>query len=206
MVLPTPDVELIRTECREYDSDNYNRVTDEALRELREQFPRNTELAQVLLKVLVLNKLYSTRVNDIDVLPMAKHIVSIGIDPLLERGDPTAVGQIYTCKSLKIYYSFATKFCSWHNPSAYPIYDRYAEECLWAYRNRDVFADFKRKDLWYYDKVIAIVSAFRKHYGLEQFTFREIDKFLWRTGGRIVAKTISSSVQSDSSQPIALHQ
>lgn len=162
---------------------------EDALKQLREQFPENKEIPHVLLKVLVLNKLYNTRVNDVDVPILARHIAQLRLDDAIGQGDPTVVGRIYTCEGLRKYYSFATKFCSWHNPEAYPIYDSYAEECLWAYRkqpaNQEGFATFRRQDCWYYDKYKEVVNAFRTHYRLDHFTFKEIDKFLWQTGERI---------------------
>ena len=142
---------------------------EEALRLLWAQFPHNTQTSHVLLKVLVLNKLYNTRVLDIDVEPIARHIVTLNIDPLLDQGDLAGVGLIYNCPGLKMYYSFATKFCSWHNPAAYPIYDRNADECLWSYKNQDQFANFHHQDLGYYEKFVATVTAFRNHYGLGCF-------------------------------------
>jgi hypothetical protein len=184
--LPGPTVELVEASCREFDSEPWSKLGEEAMRQLREHFPQNTEAPHVLLKVLVLNKVYNTRVNDIDVWPLAEHIAGCGIDALIDHGDPTAVEQIYTCDKMRMYYSFATKFCSWHNPTAYPIYDSYADACLWAYKKQDRFADFRRQDLGRYSKLVAIVSAFRKHYRLDRFSFREIDKFLWRTGAGIL--------------------
>jgi hypothetical protein len=185
-MLPTPTPDLVEDECRKFDSDPWNISGEEALRLLREQFPENKQVPHVLLKVLVLNKLYSTRVNDVDVLPLAEHIVRLDLDTQLDQGMLAAVERIYTCDGLQMYYSFATKFCSWHNPEAYPIYDRYADECLWAYKKRDGFAEFQHQDEGYYEKFVAIVTAFRAHYGLDRFTFREIDKFLWSSGKAIL--------------------
>ena len=126
-MLPVPTVELVLDECRRFDNASWNQLGDKALKELLEHFPRNTDASHVLVKVLVLNKLYSTRVLDNDIESLARHVTGLGIDPLLERG---ALEAVYTCPPLKMYYSFATKFCSWHNPNAYPIYafDDYGEE------------------------------------------------------------------------------
>jgi hypothetical protein len=62
MLLPTPTLELVKAECAAFDQEC--QLTEEALENLRVQFPRNTDISHVLLKVLVLNKLYSTRIND----------------------------------------------------------------------------------------------------------------------------------------------
>lgn len=151
-----------------------------------ERFPQNSETAQVLLKVLVLNKLYNARVRDIDVEPLARHIASLRLDPALQKGAPNAVTLITNCEKLKKYFSFATKFCSWHNPVAYPMYDGNVDECLWSYQRQDRFAKFHRQDLGSYEKLVTVITGYRLFYGLESFSFRQLDKFLWRMGERIL--------------------
>ncbi len=194
-MLPTPTVELVLNECRNFDNAPWSQLGDKALKEVLEHFPRNIDASHVLVKVLVLNKLYSTRVLDNDVESLARHITGLGIDKLLEQGALDAVEHIYTCPSLeKKYYSFATKFCSWHNPNAYPIYDSYVVKCLWSYMKQETsakpepFKAFSLQSLWTYDRFVATVTAFRDRYALNCLTFRQIDKFLWFTGGRILGK------------------
>ena len=185
-MLPKPTINLVQQECNAFDQDPFTKLGEQALAQLREQFPRNIEASHILLKVLALNQLYSTRINYIDVDPLARHIAGLGIDTLLDQGSPRAVDLIFVCPPLPKYFSFATKFCSLHNPSAFPIYDHYVDECLWLYKKQDGFAVFHRQDLYIYERFVEIVTAFRNHYELSRFTFREIDKFLWRTGNSIL--------------------
>jgi hypothetical protein len=126
------------------------------------------------------------RPEEIDVEPLASHIAGLGIDPILAEGSPHAVDLITNCPNLRKYFSFATKFCSWHNPTAYPIYDGNVDECLWSYKKQDQFAKFYRQDLVCYEKLLGTVTAFRNGYGLNSLTFKRLDKFLWRSGGRIL--------------------
>ncbi len=85
----------------------------------------------------------------------------------------------------------------------YPIFDSYAVESLWSYRNQDHFTRFLRQDLWYYDRFVATVTAFRDFYKLDCLTFRQVDKFLWRSGDRILRameqKKAASEIEVDSS-------
>jgi hypothetical protein len=186
-MLSTPSVDLIKEECRLYDEDASNQLGDKALKELLEQFPQNTVASQVLLKVLALDRLYHTRILEIHLERFARHVAGLDIDSLLAQNSLDAVKRIYRCPELgRDYYSFATKFCSWHRPETYPIFDSYAVECLWAYRKQDHFAKFLRQDLWYYDRFVAAVTAFRDFYKLDGLTFRQIDKFLWISGYRIL--------------------
>jgi hypothetical protein len=180
VMLPVPTPAVVKAECDAFDQEN--ELTEKALRKLRTKFPLNTDEAEVLLKALVLNKLYSTRVNDADIPPLAHHIAGLNIDPLLDKGSLDVVDQIMNCPGLDKEYSFATKFCSWHNPTAYPIYDGNAEACVWAYQKQDKFGKFRRQDLRRYEVWVETVKAFRTHYGLGRLPFRELDKFLWRQG------------------------
>ena len=87
----------------------------------------------------------------------------------------------------KQYLSFASKFCSWHNPTAYPIYDGNVHECLYSYQKQDSFAEFQNEDdLYYYQKLLDTVVAFRNHYGLNSLSFKQLDKFMCLSGGRIL--------------------
>ncbi|KAF5045074.1 hypothetical protein DSECCO2_485090 [anaerobic digester metagenome] len=84
-------------------------------------------------------------------------------------------------KRLKLY-SFATKYCSHHNPEDYPIYDSYVDKVLCYFRNVDSFAAFRSDALKGYLEFKRILRAFRAFYGLKQFGLKEIDKFLWQLG------------------------
>lgn len=184
-MLPRPTVELVEAECKAFDLENW--LAEEALGQLRAQFPLNTDIRHVLLKVLVLNKLYGTMIRDIEVETVAKHIVGLGIDPLLAQGSLQAVTLITDCPNVRQYLSFASKFCSWHNPTAYPIYDGNVRECLSLYQKQDSFAQFRNKeDLYYYQKLSDAVLAFRSYYGLNSLAFKQLDKFMYRVGGQIL--------------------
>jgi hypothetical protein len=93
------------------------------------------------------------------ILPLANHIVELGIDPLLDKGSLEVVERIAQ-SGTKRYYSFATKYCSWHRPNVYPMWDRNVDECLWAYQKQDAFATFKRQQLTtQYQKHVDVVMA-----------------------------------------------
>lgn len=79
-------------------------------------------------------------------------------------------------------YSFATKFCSHHNPEAFPIYDRNVDKALRAFRKRDHFFSFNNGDLKCYPKFVKIINAFRDYYKLSQYSYKDIDRYLWLLG------------------------
>ena len=49
-------------------------------------------------------------------------------------------------------------------------------------RNTDKFADFENEDLKDYKKYKNILLAFRNFYGLEKYSLKEVDKYLWQVG------------------------
>jgi hypothetical protein len=148
--LPTPTIELVKDLGRQYDS---NQLTDFALRRLFHLYPKNTEASQVLLKVAALNALYHTQILALETV--ALHIVSLDIDESLRIGDHGVVNRMAWVKigragaeEVRCNYSFATKYCWWHNHSAFPIWDSRVDQAIWLYRKQYNFKNFQRRTLW----------------------------------------------------------
>lgn len=151
--------------------------------------PYNIDLEDVLLKLSVINDLYST--NIFATFKMAKHIRDLNIDKDLASGSEELVSRIANFKNrgkTRRFFSFATKYCSWHKADDYPISDTFVERLIIGYRNRDHFAQFKNADLRNYPKFKHILMAFRQHFGLLEFGFKELDKFLWLYGKKKFGK------------------
>jgi hypothetical protein len=187
MILPDPAT-TIDNEIAQFDKQESS--VEDTVRSLLIAFPYNEEFAHVLLKVIVISQLYSARVLNIDAAPLARHIASIPrLDHMLAEGLPEVVALIHDCDTTRIkYYSFATKFCSWHNQDAYPLWDYNVDEALWAYGNKGRkggFAQFKRKELLDYARLVEIVKEFRDFYGLN-LSPKNMDKFLWRVGASLL--------------------
>ncbi len=104
-------------------------VTERAIQNLLRAFPGNTVTADVLLKVVVINQIYSTGI--LAVQPVAERIQAADIDAALQAGDPDVVHRMdrlqFVTAAGKVIdrsiYSFATKYCAHHQPQHYPIYD-----------------------------------------------------------------------------------
>ncbi len=178
---PTPA--LVRQYVRKFD-DGRDGLIDKALLDLFRAFPENTRFEHILFKVLGLNALDSTGV--VEVNPAARHILSLGIDARLAFCDPELVDEIaltpVKAGKSKRFYAFATKYCSWHVPEGYPIFDDVVARLIVEYQRIDQFADFfwQNEIARDYLKFKRTVEAFRDHYGLMEFSFKELDKFLWR--------------------------
>jgi len=181
--LQTPTAERIKAACEKFDRDN--ELTEQSLAELFRQYPGNDDPRHVLLKVVAINSLYHTSIFAVETV--ARHIQanSKEIDSALAAGSPEAVNLIakVTIQGRKYnFFSFATKYCSWHNPEAYPIYDARVDHYLCVLQQQTPFSGFHHADLWDYPKFRKVMIAFRDTYKLGEFAFKEIDKFLWLEG------------------------
>lgn len=182
--IPRPSVSEVKKYLKLWNELENYKLQEEALDKLFfELAPRNEAISDILLKVATLNDFYST--NIFSVFPLAKRILSLDIDERLKQGDESLVNEIqkvtYSGRT-KNFYSFATKYCSHHNPSEYPIYDSYVEKVLKYFRKKDKFAHFKNKDLKDYQKFKSIILTFRSYYGLGEFSIKKIDQYLWQVG------------------------
>jgi hypothetical protein len=195
LVTPTPErVEVARIQFNEA-----NAVGEETLRNLFDQHRSNSDLHHVFLKVVALNFLYSTRIllystKVPDVGDVAKHINDIhrNIDPALDGHAPKSeiVDQISRVlvpgKKYMNCCSFATKYCSWHDPESYPIWDSRVDAYLRCLQNQtDCGDDFRLKGDWKYSDFLAVMTRLKKRYGLDSISFKDIDKFLWSEGERL---------------------
>lgn len=146
-----------------------------------EVYPKNNDINDILIKASSLNDFYST--NIFSIFPVAKHILNLNIDERLENGDLKLVNELATITDLnKIFYSFASKYCSHHRPLIYPIYDSYVEKVLMDFNKKDKFYKFNKNDLRDYEIFTDVILNFRSFYGLDNFSVKEIDKYLWLLG------------------------
>ena len=136
------------------------------------------------MKVVTLDKLYKTRILDTHIELLVHHIHALNVDVQLDEGAHALVGAITHCPEIRDYYSFASKFCHWHNRDAFHIYDSYVDKCLWAYQRQDGFNDFRRQDLKEYPNFVKAIRSFRRTYSLDSLSVKELDKFLWIHGKR----------------------
>jgi hypothetical protein len=157
------------------------------LGELFHQFPSNIKLEQIALKTKVLNTLYSTQIRAVNVV--AKHILDLSIDADLALGNPKVVDRIAKVRigdKVRNNFSFASKYCSWHNEDAFPIYDSRVEACLIHYSKQDGFA--RIPEHYEYCQYVDIVKAFQTYYALTSCSFKQLDKLLWLRGEQLLGR------------------
>ncbi len=191
-MLPEPTPKRVKRELDIFDESE--ELVEGTVRSLFALYPSNIAEHEVLAKVVVLNQLYSARVLDMHVKGLSKRIVASGLDRLLTEGSGEAVNAICACCNGKRYYSFATKYCSWHKPDFYCMWDGNVDEALWRYNKLYAFSKFKRYELNRdYSILRRVVGEFRTRFGLESLSFKDIDKFLWNVGYPLVSPNIDAN-------------
>ena len=188
---PKPSISEVNKYLNEWKNLEGYTSQKEALNKLfLELLPGNSEIADILLKASCLNDFYSTRIFAI--YPVAKHILSVkDLDKRLKAGDIKLVCELGNVKigdNKRYFYSFATKYCSHHNPIAFPSYDSYVEKVLIYFNKVDKFSSFRTKDLKDYRKFKGILLDFQRYYKLERFNLKEIDRYLWLLGKEFFLK------------------
>ncbi|MBN2412489.1 hypothetical protein JXQ31_12435 [candidate division KSB1 bacterium] len=185
MEIFTPSTEQVNLYLNKWDSNKKFVMQESSLKKLfTETYPNNIEMDDVLIKVCSLNDFYNT--NIFNPFIVAEHIVNLIIDKRLFEKDLSlvndiAIVQVNRTKKIN-FYSFATKYCSHHQPKVYPIYDINVENILIHFKKKDNFSQFKKNDLKEYTIYHNILIQFRRYYGLDNFTLKELDKYLWQAG------------------------
>ena len=147
----------------------------------QETFPKNDNLEEVLLKCATINTFSST--NVFDLLSVANHIVDLQIDERLAYKDLSLVNDIAKIEiggKEHNFYSFASKYCHYHNPETYAIYDRYVDKVLCLFLKE--FCNIRGEQLREYDEFILVIKEFRQHYNLDNLSLEDLDKYLWQLG------------------------
>ncbi len=184
---------------------------EKALNKLfKELLPKNDKFEDVLLKVTVLNKFYSTKI--LDTYSLSKKIGEIKyLDDRLKNGDKSLVDEISTIDEQKrSFYSFASKYCNHHNEEAFPIFDSFVEKVIMylIINDRETIINsntisnemktllsskitksriqaFLREK---YKNFTSVLTDIRHVYKLENVSYSDFDKFLWLWGKDMFVK------------------
>ena len=183
-ILPTPSKEEVDKYLSLWDSlDDYVEQEHALDKLFFGVFKTNDTIENILIKCSVLNDFYST--NIFIVYPIAKHILGLNIDDRLNKHDPTLVNDIANVTisgKSKYFYSFASKYCSHHDPLNYPIYDSYVEKVLKYFKKKDKLIKFNNDDLKHYELFKQILLDFQKAYNIEEYNLKDLDRYLWQLG------------------------
>ena len=153
----------------------------DAMVKICRQYPNNNNLEEVLIKCAVIDNFSST--NVFDLYKMADHIVRKHVDEKLKKGDYSVVediAQVMFGDKKRKFYSFASKYCHYHNPEVFAIYDSYVAKVLCSFPND--FCKIKENKLKEnYKTFMDTLHNFNEYYRLN-LSIVNLDKYLWQLG------------------------
>lgn len=185
--IPRPSCAEADRYLKRWNEDGNLLYSDVLLKKLfKETYPENTSVYEIFIKATALNSVYNTYVDSF--YSVAQTILSLNIDERLRDGDETLVRDMLSSLRKKIGkepFSFVTKYCSFHNSDAFPIYDSYVDKVLWHYKKIENFSQYNRSDLETehdYAKFKIVLADFRRWFGLGKYSTKELDQYLWQFG------------------------
>jgi hypothetical protein len=185
---------------RKFDNNIDNVSYFKAVQQTFDEHPKNVDMVDVALKFAVLNELYSTHI--MATYKMISHILKLAteknLDDLLKSGDLAAVNKIrkghgirgknkkQESKKQYDFYSFATKYCHFSNPSGYPIYDQYVDRALMRFRKDKDVQFFEQDDLYHPKSFKNIIEQLRRKANFNDY--QQLVRALWIYGNKLARK------------------
>lgn len=156
----------------------------------------NDNYTIVLNKVILIDYTNSTQLQQhkslFTVYTLARAIMSIpNLDERIENGDPSVVDEIAVLTPINLF-SFASKFCFYHNREKYSIFDRvvtdtipqyldvtksYLRECKNDKKDKDKTKEKKKSYKDYRDVIDKLIKAYNLE--SEPDIRQKLDHFLW---------------------------
>lgn len=188
--LPITVENIIRIHQQALKSTNYG-ANFAMIHNVLKRFPQNTDRELVAMKVSLIDLTNSTNIgrhiNKISLSELVELILSIpDFDVRLAQGDPELVNQIARCNGRVNFFSFASKYCTYHNVDVYgrddySIYDSVVQDALPYYIPKLTKTTVKR---WretfnyatFYDCIGTLLDQNNIHI---PFRRRKFDHFLW---------------------------
>jgi len=179
-MVKTPTPEVIREYINKFHAEHGK--SEKRLNLLFYNKEENTNEDDVFSKICAIDDIYHTHLDPEHMSDITDVIVDSDIDEELPKGDKRLVDGLadaIASKTKKRQLSFASKYCSFHHPDIYPIYDSKAKKLVATYlkdKGHEINAkDFEQK----YSLFIEKLDLFIEEYGLQEFSYKEIDIFLW---------------------------
>lgn len=156
-------------------------LIDEALRNEFDRIKLNTSTRDVAYKVLLVDHLYNCDLK-MDAWEVAERIIAANVDAKLNSTEPAIL--VDEIANLKVQKSgkrkrlnlgpvFSSKFCHFHRPDRFAIYDQFADKALRYLLGRQQKFD--------YGEFLSSLDKLILETGL-QLTYKDIDIYLWLYG------------------------
>lgn len=144
--------ELIEEAHRQVKATNNYGKEDDLITDCFKRFPKNDDVTIVAMKVGLIDITNSTHVsqykNKISAVEIAECIMSIkNIDERIKNGDPEVVNEIARSNGNINLFSFATKYCCYHNKNLYENDDYSILDTILKNHLPDYFADITTRQI-----------------------------------------------------------
>ena len=158
------------------------------IEDVLKKYPNNKTIEDVACKIAVIDFTNSTnlRQNKINLYTLAKIITNINFDAKVAKGDVSLVSDIISKCPVKLY-SFASKYCCYHNTflynrDDYSIYDSVVKKHLPEYATEKLPASKWRKN-FNYETFNQYIGDLLDEYGITAATEpqrrRLFDHYVW---------------------------
>lgn len=158
---------------------------EDLLRSVFDDYKGNKLFKGLYIKCVLLDKTYSTNIKYMNNL--VYHISQIkNFEERINKGDISLVEEIKSVKkpdeTTINYLSFASKFCSWSNPSAFPIYDTIVKDALTYYvYSMEELKEFKGINLNIYSNYKKVIDKIMQTYSFLD-SYKKFDVYMWTMG------------------------
>lgn len=171
-------------------TDNYGKE-DDLITDCFRRFPKNDDVTVVAMKIGLIDITNSTHVSQhksmISAVELAEAIVAIdNIDERIKAGDPEVVNEIARCNGKINLFSFASKYCCYHNKNLYgrddySILDTVLKESLPKYFDDVTKSQIQRwQDGFQYKDYNDYITRKLDELGINiEFRKRKFDHFVW---------------------------
>ena len=164
------------------------------IEDVLKKYPNNKTIEDVACKIAVIDFTNSTnlRQNKINLYTLAKIITNINFDAKVAEGDVSLVSDIISKCPVKLY-SFASKYCCYHNTflynrDDYSIYDSVVKKHLPEYATEKLPASKWRKN-FNYETFNQYIGDLLDEYGITAATEpqrrRLFDHYVWYKNRKI---------------------
>lgn len=171
-------------------TDNYGRE-NALITACFKKYPSNTDIETVAMKIGLIDITNSTNISrykrKISVVELAEIIASIpNIDERIKNGDPEVVSAIAKANGKINLFSFASKYCCYHNKNLYGKDDYSILDTVLKNSLPSLFNDIKKSDIkrWVdsydYKSYNEYINRKLDEYGIDvPFRKRKFDHFVW---------------------------
>ena len=162
------------------------------IEDVLKKYPNNKTIEDVACKIAVIDFTNSTNLHFFNLYTLAEIITSINFDARVARGDVSLVSDIISKCPVKLY-SFASKYCCYHNTflynrDDYSIYDSVVKKHLPEYATEKLPASKWRKN-FNYKTFNQYIGDLLDEYGITAATEpqrrRLFDHYVWYKNRKI---------------------